>query len=110
MGARWLEPSEWAGALCDDLRPALALLEARFGSRIAKVHLDMKASMTDVYLEGEMPVGAIALVESALPANEHLRFWPKGAISCQQCFTSIEWSAAAAPPPPPPKPPWWKIW
>lgn len=81
MGERWLEPSEWDAAVCAELRPALTLLEQRYGARIEKVHLDMKASMTDVYLAGQPPAGVIAWLESTLPPNEHLRFWPKGAVS-----------------------------
>lgn len=109
MGERWLDPSEWSGALCAELHPVLAFLEARFGARIAKVHLDMKSSIVDVYLEGEMPSGAIAVLETEFGGNEHLRFWPGGSVSCQRDFTAINWSVVAIAPPPPAKP-WWKIW
>jgi hypothetical protein len=56
-----------------------------------------------------MPIGAIAMLEAEFAANEQLRFWPKGAVSCQRDFTSIEWSAAGIVAPAPAKP-WWKIW
>ncbi len=110
MGSRWLEPSEYEAAVCAELRPALTLLEQRYGTRITKVHLDMKASITDVYLAGAPPEGVIAWLERTLPANEHRRFWPKGAVSCQRCFTSIEWSDIEPTPAPPAKKPWWRIW
>jgi len=86
----------------------LAFLAARFGARIAKVHLDMKASITEIYLEGAMPDGVIPMLEAEFAADERLRFWPKGAVSCPGDFTSIEWSAESVAPAP--LKPWWKIW
>jgi len=110
MGARWLDQSEWDHAICDDLRPVLKFLEERYGLRIAKVHLDMKAIITDIYLDGETPLAAMDLIQSEFSANANLRFWPNGAVSCSADWTGISWNSPQVESPPlPPKKPWWKL-
>lgn len=110
MGERWLDQSEWAHTICDDLRPVLKFLEEQYGLHIAKVHLDMKAIITEVYLGGEAPCETIARIQSKFSTNANLRFWPKGAVSCSADWVGVNWNSSQADPPPPsPKKPWWKL-
>ena len=53
VGSRWLDQSEWEAAICDDMPPVLKFLEERYGFHIEKIHLDMKAVITEVHLNGD---------------------------------------------------------
>jgi hypothetical protein len=109
VGERWIDRSEWDSAICADLRPVLTFLEEQYGLRIAKIHLDMKAMITEVYLDGGAPPEAIEIIQRKFSSNANLRFWEKGAVSCSQDWTGVHWHS---PPEAPqlPRKPWWKMW
>ena len=110
MGERWLDRSEWEDAICNDLRPVLRFLEDQYGLGIAKIHLDMKASITEIYLDGEAPPRVTERIQEKFSGNKNLRFWPTGAVSCSADWTGINWICPQEDSPPPPKKPWWKVW
>ena len=92
---RMLHKSEWQNWICADIETVLKLLDESYGSRVSKVHLDMKSAIADVYLVEEIPAAAFESISNAFASNPNLRF-VEGSAVCLQHYCSIQLAAPAA--------------